>query len=315
MQGLVQAMQTQAHTQAALQAQLEAQDHGGPSTMERFKRILPPSFKGESDPLLAESWMREIEKIFRAIRCAEEDKVTLATYMLQERADVWWASLLRTRFEDGAIDVAWDEFVRLFQAKFVHEHVQDRMEQEFLSLAQGSMTVLEYEARFFELSKYAPHIVADERRKTKKFVMGLKPSLRTRLVAFDHCTLDEALSAACRQEGEMEQYLEEKKASQKRPATTFQRQDKKKVVYQTPQRSVTVGSSQVPFVRSPGVKKECPHCGKTHGGTECWMITGKCLKCGSSNHKIRDCPRLQQGAQRGAPAPAVAVAAPATGRP
>ncbi|MQL93172.1 hypothetical protein Taro_025811 [Colocasia esculenta] len=72
-------------------------------------------------------------------------------------------------------------------------------------------------------------------RKTKKFVMGLKPSLRTRLVAFDHRTLDKALSAACRQEGEMEQYLEEKKASQMRPAATFQRQDKKKTVYQAPQ--------------------------------------------------------------------------------
>ncbi|MQL86671.1 hypothetical protein Taro_019203 [Colocasia esculenta] len=143
--------------------------------------------------------------------------------VLQERADVWWASLRRTRFEDGAIDVAWDEFVRLFRAKFVPEHIQDRIEQEFLSLTQGSMTVLEYEARFSELSKYAPHIVTDERRKTKKFVMGLKPSLRTRLVAFDHRTLDEALSAACREEGEMEQYLEEKKASQKRPAATFQR--------------------------------------------------------------------------------------------
>ncbi|MQL93974.1 hypothetical protein Taro_026624 [Colocasia esculenta] len=165
MQGLVQAMQMQAHTQAALQAQLEA----------------------------------------------------------QERADVWWSSLLRTRFEDGVVDVAWDAFVRLFRAKFVPEHIQDKMEQEFLSLTQGSMTVLEYEARFSELSKYAPHIVEDERRKTKKFVMGLKPSLRTRLVAFDHRTLDEALSAACRQEGEMEQYLEEKKASQKRPAASFQR--------------------------------------------------------------------------------------------
>ncbi|MQM09026.1 hypothetical protein Taro_041885 [Colocasia esculenta] len=76
MQGLVQAMQMQAHTQATLQAKLEA----------------------------------------------------------QERADVWWASLLRTRFEDGAIDVAWDEFVRLFRAKFIPEHIQDRMEQEFLSL-------------------------------------------------------------------------------------------------------------------------------------------------------------------------------------
>ncbi|MQL94438.1 hypothetical protein Taro_027093 [Colocasia esculenta] len=131
----------------------------------------------------------------------------------QERADVWWASSLRTRFKDGAINVAWDEFVMLFRAKFILKHIQDRMEQEFLSLTQGSMTVLEYEARFAELSKYAPHIMTDEHRKAKKFVMGLKPSLRTRLVAFDHRTLDEALSAACRQEGEMEQYLEEKKAS------------------------------------------------------------------------------------------------------
>ncbi|MQL82700.1 hypothetical protein Taro_015170 [Colocasia esculenta] len=110
--------------------------------------------------------------------------------------------------------------LRLYQAKFVPEHIHDRMEQEFLSLAQGSMTVLEYEARFSELSKYAPHIVAYERKKTKKFVMGLKPSLRTRLVAFDHRTLEEALSVAYRQEGEMEQYLEEKKASQKRPVAT-----------------------------------------------------------------------------------------------
>ncbi|MQL75769.1 hypothetical protein Taro_008147, partial [Colocasia esculenta] len=97
MQGLVQAMQTQAQTQAAIQAQLQAQaqaqapvplehGHGGPSIMERYKRMAPPSFKGESQPLLAESWMREVEKIFRAfraIRCAEEDKVSLATYILQ----------------------------------------------------------------------------------------------------------------------------------------------------------------------------------------------------------------------------------------
>ncbi|MQL95976.1 hypothetical protein Taro_028647, partial [Colocasia esculenta] len=202
------------------------QDYGGPSIMERFKRMPPPSFKGESDP------------------CAEDDKVTLATYMLHERADVWWSSMLCTQFEDGAVEVGWDEFVRLFRTKFVLEHIQDKMEQEFLSLTQGSMTVLEYEAMFAELSKYAPHIVADERRKVKKFVMGLRPSLRTRLAAFDHRTLEQALSAACRQEGEMEQYLEEKKASQKRPAAPFQRQDRKKATFQSPQHPVASGSSQ-----------------------------------------------------------------------
>ncbi|MQL90705.1 hypothetical protein Taro_023306, partial [Colocasia esculenta] len=56
--------------------------HGGPSIMERLKRMATPSFKGESQPLLTESWMREVEKIFRAIRCAEEDKVSQTTYML-----------------------------------------------------------------------------------------------------------------------------------------------------------------------------------------------------------------------------------------
>ncbi|MQM14492.1 hypothetical protein Taro_047423, partial [Colocasia esculenta] len=80
----------------------------------------------------------------------------------RERADMWWSSILRTQFEDGAVEVAWDEFVRLFRAKFVLEHIQDKME------------------------------------KAKKFVMGLRPSLRMRLVAFDHRTLDEVLSAECR---------------------------------------------------------------------------------------------------------------------
>ncbi|MQL71561.1 hypothetical protein Taro_003899 [Colocasia esculenta] len=119
---------------------------------------------GECDSLLAESWMRETEKIFQSIRCTEDDKVTLATYMLQERVDMWWSSLLRTLFEDGSVEVGWDEF---------------------------------------------------------------------------------ALSAACRQEGEMEQYLEKKKASQKRPAAPFQRQDRKKAAFQSPQHPVASGSSQL----------------------------------------------------------------------
>ncbi|MQL98748.1 hypothetical protein Taro_031460 [Colocasia esculenta] len=143
------------------------------------------------------------------------------------------------------------------------------------------------------------------------FMQGLVQAMQ--MQARTQAALQAQLEA---REGQMQQYLEEKKASQKRPAATFQRQDKKKVVYQAPQRPVTTSSAQVPSQSSPGVKKECPHCGKTHGGTECWMIARKCLKCRSSDHKIKDCPRLQQGVQRRSPAPAViALAVPAIGRP
>ncbi|MQM00692.1 hypothetical protein Taro_033430 [Colocasia esculenta] len=42
---------------------------------------------------------------------------------LEERADVWWSSVLRTQFRDGAMEVAWAEFVRLFRAKYIPEHL------------------------------------------------------------------------------------------------------------------------------------------------------------------------------------------------
>ncbi|MQM20882.1 hypothetical protein Taro_053912 [Colocasia esculenta] len=51
-----------------------------------------------------------------------------AQVQVQECVDVWWSSVLRTQFGDGAIEVAWAEFVRLFRAKYILEHVQDRME-------------------------------------------------------------------------------------------------------------------------------------------------------------------------------------------
>ncbi|MQM03636.1 hypothetical protein Taro_036428 [Colocasia esculenta] len=85
-------LKAQAHAPAPVP---QEHGHGGPSIMERFKKMAPPSFKGESQPLLAESWMREVEKIFWAIRYAEENK---------EIADVWWAFVLRIRYEDGAIE-------------------------------------------------------------------------------------------------------------------------------------------------------------------------------------------------------------------
>ncbi|MQM08209.1 hypothetical protein Taro_041062 [Colocasia esculenta] len=34
----------------------------------------------------------------------------LEAQQAQERADMWWSSLLRTRFEDGAVEIGWDEF-------------------------------------------------------------------------------------------------------------------------------------------------------------------------------------------------------------
>ena len=106
------------------------------------------------------------------MKCPEEDKVNLATYMLQERADVWWKVALRTTFINREGEVSWEEFLNLFEEKYFPEHIRDAKEREFLSLVQGNLSVGEYEAKFSELGKYVPHIYINEHRRVKKLWMA-----------------------------------------------------------------------------------------------------------------------------------------------
>ena len=54
-------------------------------------------------------------------------------------------------------------------------------DQEFLGLRQGSMTVLEYVAKFTELACFGDDYVATDMAKVKKFEDGLKLSIRGKI--------------------------------------------------------------------------------------------------------------------------------------
>lgn len=44
--------------------------------------------------------------------------------------------------------------------------------------------MVEYEAKFTKLSRFARHIIADEETRAWKFVRGLRPGIRTGLTPF-----------------------------------------------------------------------------------------------------------------------------------
>ena len=54
--------------------------------------------------------------------------------------------------------------------------------QEFLKLRQGTMTVLEYMAKFTELARFADDYVATNMAKVRKFENGLKLSIQGKIV-------------------------------------------------------------------------------------------------------------------------------------
>ena len=60
----------------------------GTRMLETFLRNHPPTFKGRYDPNGAQTWLTEVERIFKVMQCDDVQKVRFGTHMLAEEADV-----------------------------------------------------------------------------------------------------------------------------------------------------------------------------------------------------------------------------------
>lgn len=73
--------------------------------------------------------------------------------------------------------ITWDMFLEELQYKYISQVVKNRKAAEFTNLVQGSMTVIEYDMMFEELSKYAPNTILTGRDKALKFQGGLSKDI------------------------------------------------------------------------------------------------------------------------------------------
>ena len=76
--------------------------------------------------------------------------------------------------------------------------------QEFIKLKQGTMTVMEYVAKFIELARFADDYVATDMAMVRKFKNGLKLSIWGKIVGFLLQDMDSMVKTAMAIEREME---------------------------------------------------------------------------------------------------------------
>ena len=88
---------------------------------------------GEYDLDVVERWVRQIEKIFRVLKCTTEQKVALATYMLEGEVELWWKSARRL-LEARELHITWELFVETFYDKYFPENVKNQKEAKILTL-------------------------------------------------------------------------------------------------------------------------------------------------------------------------------------
>ncbi|XP_028058059.1 uncharacterized protein LOC114261932 [Camellia sinensis] len=132
----------------------------------------PPQFHEGLNMLKAKTWVLGIEKLFEVFPCLETQKVMLATFILQDEARRWWMLI----WEDNK-NIGWAQFLKLFYDKYFPQCVCDRKVSKFMEMKQNSMTVAEYEAKFTEWARFAPHVVDTDYKKTRHFEGGLRDDI------------------------------------------------------------------------------------------------------------------------------------------
>lgn len=96
--------------------------------------------------------------------------------------------------------MAWEQFEVMFNDQYFPPSYREEKALEFMSLQQGDMSVREYEARFNDLSRFAPSLVESEHMRSLKFERGLKNSVRRSLVALRLRNFQDLVAAATRVE-------------------------------------------------------------------------------------------------------------------
>ena len=188
---------------AATIAQVSATgSQGGPSNLQRFRAHHPPIFTGGVDPMVADHWFMQIEKILEAMKITSDTtRIRLAAFQLEGEAQVWWNWAKTSRDLEA---MTWAEFYEIFMGKYLPNTARHAKAQEFLELKQGTMTVIEYVARFTELAPFVDDYVATDLAKVRRFENGLRLSIRGRIVGLRLQDMGSMVGTAMTIEREME---------------------------------------------------------------------------------------------------------------
>ena len=83
---------------------------------------------------------------------SDTTRIRLVAFQLEGEAQVWWNWAKTSRDLEA---MTWSKFQELFMGKYFPDTTHHAKAQEFLELKQGTMTVMDYVARFMELARFA----------------------------------------------------------------------------------------------------------------------------------------------------------------
>nr|GFB70636.1 zinc finger, CCHC-type, retrotransposon Gag domain protein [Tanacetum cinerariifolium] len=240
--------------------------------IERFTKLKPLAFRSAATPAKAEDWITHMEKLFQVLGCPNNFKTRLAAFKLEGDALSWWNAHLRTQVEGDAFadTCTWVAFREIFYNRYFPASKQQRYEREYGSICQldrGNSG--EYMERFTRLASFVGAAAGDAQRQARHFKWGLKKWVLDRIVNTDYTNVAQG------------------------QGNYNQRQYKNQSTLDFNQGHASGSLGQRRSTETLPPPPLCATCGKPHPGV-CYKATEGCFTCGSTQHKVNDCPHGKQ---------------------
>ncbi|GMN65852.1 hypothetical protein TIFTF001_034915 [Ficus carica] len=111
---------------------------------ERFRRMKASKFERLMDPIEANNWLMDVQVILDFMGLTEQEKVFCASFALKKDARNW--------------------------VMYYNQEIIVAQRDEFNSMKQGSMTVLEAVKKFEHLARLYPELVPNETEKVRRMM-------------------------------------------------------------------------------------------------------------------------------------------------
>lgn len=166
--------------------------------LKELLALNPPllRYDGCSDPELAETWLRLMNKYMNALDVPAQIRVPLATFFLEQDAWDWWG------FASRGTDLerfTWEDFQRRYLDMFCPETYRASIRDLFANLNQGEYSVAKYAMEFIQLSRFEFDIM-NESDKIEKFISGLRAPIQSVIALNEYENFEELVNEARRVE-------------------------------------------------------------------------------------------------------------------
>ncbi|GMN27490.1 hypothetical protein TIFTF001_041042 [Ficus carica] len=242
---------------------------------ERFRRMKAPEFEGPTDPIASDNWLIDIQVILDFMRLTEQENVICASFALKKDARHWWMTVQMRR---DVTTMSWQDFVSEFRTMYFNREILAAQQDEFTSLRQGTMTVMEAINKFEQLARLCPELVPGETEKVRLMMKMFRSDIAKQVSAGDSPPTRKGQPRNLAQGSK--QFGRNKRKENSSGQGQQRNYPQKKIA-----RANEGNSNSYPV---------CTKCGRKHPGI-CRMGSNACYLCGKEGHFAKNRTLNPQG--------------------